>query len=110
MTTMRLVAEVRDADGRRVALDDPSGGIERAAGDVDRLIPAQSTQLPLLSSPDPYAEWLVPFDRLPEMAAEVAVISAHARPGPEVRGLDRLVAQISARLTGHASTLIFLGD
>jgi hypothetical protein len=40
MTIMGLVAEVRDADGRRVALDDPSGGTFDAAGDFDRLIPA----------------------------------------------------------------------
>jgi hypothetical protein len=64
MTPMGLVAQVRDADGRRVALDDPSGGRFDAAGDFDRLIPARSTHLPLLSSPDPYGEWLVPFDRL----------------------------------------------
>ena len=107
---MGLVAEVRDADGRRVAVDDPSGGTFDGAGDFDRLIPATSTHLPLLSSVDPYGEWLVPFDRLAELAAEVAVIRADARPGPEARGLDRLVAQISACLAGQASALIFLGD
>ena len=93
---MGLVAEVQDADGRRVAVDDPSGGTFDGAGDFDRLIPAKSTHLPLLSSVDPYGEWLVPFDRLPELAAEVAVIRADARPAPEARDRSRTEAAVRA--------------
>jgi len=107
---MGLVAEVRGADGQRVTLDDPSGGTFDAAGDFDRLIPADSPDLPALSALDPYGEWTVPFDRLSDLAAEVASVRRDARPGPEEHGLDRLSALISACLTQEDLVVVFAGD
>jgi hypothetical protein len=107
---MGLVAEVRGADGRRVAFDDPSGGTFDAAGDFDRLIPADRPDLPALSALDPYGNWTVPFDRLSELGAEVSSIRGEARPGRERRGLDRLAALINACLARPDLTLVFLGD
>ena len=54
---MGLISEVRDDDGRLVTLVDPSGGTFTAAGDFDRLIPADDARLPLLSSLDPFGEF-----------------------------------------------------
>jgi hypothetical protein len=105
-----LVAEARDTVGHRATVPDPSGGFFDAAGDFDRLVPADSPALPMLSRVDPYADWAVPLDRLPDLAAEVSIIRGDARPGPEERGLDRLAALIEACLATPGLTLVFVGD
>jgi hypothetical protein len=110
MTAVGLVAEARDADGHRVALDDPSGGSFDAAGDFDRLIPADDAALPMLSGIDPYAIWTVPADRLPALASEVSSARAGARPGHEERGMNRLAALIEACLGDPGLTLVLVGD
>ena len=107
---MGLISEVRDDDGRLVTLVDPSGGTFTAAGDFDRLVPADDARLPLLSSLDPFGEWAVPFDRLGDLAAEVAVIAGQAREGAESRGLARLTAQVEWCVHAVDQRLTFIGD
>ena len=107
---MGLRVELRDEEGRRVLLDDPSGGTFDASGDFDRLVPADSPDFPVLSRVDPYADWLVPSDQFAGLASEVSVLRDAARPGPEARGLDRLARQIRACLDRPGLSLLFLGD
>jgi hypothetical protein len=107
---MGVYAEARDVAGRRVSFDDPSGGTFDAAGDFDRLIPANNLALPTLSAVDPDAVEPVPVDRLPELALEVEAIRGDARPGPEQRGLDRLAVLISECGARADLTLVFVGD
>ena len=107
---MGLDAETRQADGRRVRFDDPSGGTFDRAGDFDRLIPANDPALSILSAVDPYADWTVPVDRLPELASELASIRGQARRGPEERGLDRLAVLINACVGRSDLTLVSVGD
>jgi hypothetical protein len=105
-----VTSEVRDLDGRRVALDDPLGGTFDAAGDFDRVIPADRANLPARSSIDPYGEWVVPVDRLGALADEVAALRGDAKPGPEDHGLIRLEKQIEACLSRPDLRLILQGD
>jgi len=105
-----MTSEVRDADGRAVSVVDPNGGTFTAAGDFDRLLPADDPRLPLLSALDPFGEWSVPFDRLRDLATEVAVVAGLAKEGPESRGLARLAAQIGACLGAVDLGLTFFGD
>jgi hypothetical protein len=105
-----ITSEVRDPDGRAVTLVDPNGGTFTAAGDFDRLIPTDDPQLPLLSAVDPFGEWSVPFDRLRDLAAEVAVVARHATEGAESRGLARLAAQVDSCVSVVDQRLIFIGD
>ena len=94
MTPVGLISEARDPDGQPVNLADPTGGTFTAAGDFDRLVPADDSNLPLLTALDPYGEWAVPHDRLPDLATEVSAIRPRSTDGPESRGLARLSAQI----------------
>lgn len=107
---MGITSEVCDPDGRVVTVVDPTGGTFTAAGDFDRLIPADHPQLPLLSALDPFGEWSVPFDRLRDLAAEVAVVAGKATEGPESRGLARLAAQVESCVGAVDQRLIFMGD
>lgn len=110
MTAVGITSEVRDRDGRAVTVEDPNGGTFTAAGDFDRLIPADDPQLPLLSALDPFGEWSVPFDRLRDLSAEVAVVARQATEGAESRGLARQAAQVEACVGAVDQRLIFVGD
>ncbi len=105
-----MTSEVRGPDGRTVTVADPTGGTFTAAGDFERLVPADDARLPLLSALDPFGEWSVPFDRLRDLAVEVAIVTGLAKDGPESRGLARLAAQVETCLGAVDLRLVFVGD
>lgn len=110
MTAVGITSEIRDPEGQVVTVADPAGGTFTAAGDFDRLIPADDPRLPLLSALDSFGEWSVPFDRLRDLAAEIAVLAGKAKEGPESRGLARLAAQVESCISAADQRLIFTGD
>lgn len=95
--------------GQIVALPDADGRTFDAAGDFDRLLPME-TQLPLRDAPElpvlsrieAYADVEFSSQDMPAIEQEAGRLLPLAKPGPEVRGLQRLctLARHGANLPG----------
>jgi hypothetical protein len=84
--------------GQIVALPDADGRTFDAAGDFDRLLPME-TQLPLRDMPDlPFLSRIEAYadvefsSHMPAIEQEAGSLLPLAKPGPDVRGLQRLCA------------------
>jgi hypothetical protein len=107
---MGLQAYLCQAGQPVTGLPDPGGGRFDAAGDLDRLIPAADISLPLLSNVDPYGDVELTQSVIPALSAEIGKLLTLARPGPEHRGLLRLLALAEACAATPGATIMFRGD
>jgi len=82
-------------------LPDPAGGTFDAAGDFDRLLEAPDLvgAMPW-SLLDPMGEVFLDRSQMRALLEQLATVSATARPGPEARGLTRLVT-LAVRCRDH---------
>jgi hypothetical protein len=94
--------------GRRVGgFLDPAGGYFDAAGDFDCLLPPDAVAFPILSKLDPHDIVEIDHSWMPGLIHEINLLLPNARPGPERRGLVRLVEHC---VENTAVTMTFMGD
>jgi hypothetical protein len=90
-----------------IHLPDPAGGWFDAAGDFDRLIPADDASFPVLGRADPYGDVELASEEMPELIAEIDRVLSGARPGPESNGLARLRVLAALCAETADSSLLF---
>jgi hypothetical protein len=108
---MGVRAELFDAAGTVVPLDDSDGFSFNAAGDFDDLLDRSGTgSASVLGRVDPFGTLALTVVDMPGLIADIDKLSPHARPGPEGNGLRRLrlLACHCAQLPG--ARLVFQGD
>ena len=106
---MGVHVELRLAGEQIRALPDPGGGSFDAAGDFDRLLPADNPAFALLSSVDPHGDTCLGAAQMQPLIAEIDLLLRQARPGPERRGLMRL-RTMAHRCAQDHGVLVFIGD
>jgi hypothetical protein len=107
------------AEGRRVTVPDPSGGIADAAGDFDGLLWRHSLELPVLGQANPHNEVEFATEQAAAMEAEIAYLlereseqpqRVEVRSGAARRGLLRLRDMARWCAAHEGSRIAWSGD
>ena len=107
------------AEGRRVTVPDPSGGIADAAGDFDGLLWRHGLELPILGQVDPHNEVEFTSEQAAAMDPEIAYLlereseqpqRVEVRSGAARRGLLRLREMARWCAAQEGSRIAWSGD